>query len=112
MPECVDTYCRGTGLQVCSTITNHHHVFEAVLLLEHVDHPALSTTLSSGLALIKSCILTLDEGDEESFIRKIYQNTWILNFESENTSLGMAYASSHLLSFKVGVGIPLKDELN
>lgn len=57
MERVQNTYSGRTSLKVSGAISDHHHRLEAILLLQNANNLSFSTTLSSGLTLIKASIL-------------------------------------------------------
>lgn len=51
-----NTYSGGTRLQVGGAVSNHHHCFKAVLVLQKADNLSFAATLGCGLTLIKAGI--------------------------------------------------------
>lgn len=54
----MNTYSWGTGLQISGSISDHHHRFEAVLLLQHAYHFSFAAALCCGLSFVKTGVFT------------------------------------------------------
>lgn len=63
-----NTYSGGTRLQVGGAVSNHHHCFKAVLVLQKADNLSFAATLGCGLTLIKAGIFAWQITAEEEEI--------------------------------------------